>query len=757
MSIIEEHPIAWWWNPDVDPQTLGTMLDNNKGRLISASPFFANGQLRLAAVWVSNTGNQNKAWWWNPNVDGPTLGHMLEDNKGRLVSLCPYVVNGTLRLAAVWVSNTGVDNQAWWWNPDVDGETLGTMLNNNQGRLVCLNTYTIGNSRRHSAVWVSNTGVHNKAWWWNPDVDGETLGTMLNNNQGRLVSLDPFITNGKIRYAAVWIQNLGQQGRAWWWYPSIDAEKLGQKFDLFCSYAVDLKSYVAGGQRRLACVLYAYPSDPNPSDAKLVQVTGSATVKQLSNNIAPLDQTDTVTVGVQNLTSSTTKITEAEMLVSQSGGWVDYKIPLYGRKGFFQGKTQELTPGQSYSTSGDIGSGLCTTHCVIRLEAEQGQQKQYTHTSIPIVRANFVPPPAFAIPEPVYIGAWNRPAEIVPMWVGKLTKWLTVGGQIINGSGSPARIGDWHIVLEIDGKVYLDQPLPMNFQRMNMNNQLESVPTQSGVPILADFLSYFVHGFEVGGVPNAFSTGTLRLIGNYKVGNRCGAAVCESPVVLTQPVTLKSPVSGAWWWGNSPNHQGFDAHAWPHQRFSVDLLVHDADGNTFSGDENTNTSFYCYGKPVVAMADGTVIKSHDTEDENFGMTENKNKKDINYVLIEHAPGKISGYYHLRKGKNVAHVRDEVKAGDKLGEVGNSGGTSELHLHIGYVSVDETGRGRLRPMQFSDLQTMGGTAVVGVPGTEEYKTAGTAGKVVAATVDLKATKVMQEKRELSTGPEICRLV
>ena len=119
------------------------------------------------------------------------------------------------------------------------------MLANNQGRLISLSPFLAKGQLRLSAVWVSNTGNQHKAWWWHPDVDGETLGNMLKNNLGRLVSLDPFVVNGKTCYAAVWVQNADQQSRAWWW----------------------------------------------------------------------------------------------EMLVSQSGSWVDYKIPLYGSTGLFQGKS----------------------------------------------------------------------------------------------------------------------------------------------------------------------------------------------------------------------------------------------------------------------------------------------------------------------------------------------------------------------------------------------------------------------------------
>src|SRR5262245_11743451 len=148
MSEVNQDPIAWRWNPDVDAPTLGQMLTNNKGRLISLDVFLSGNQQRLAAAWVSNTDNQNQAWWWNPNVDAATLGQMLTNNKGRLVVLEPFVVNDQLRLAAVWVSNVGAGGQAWWWNPDVDPATLGDMVENNNTRLKPRRAYVVGRSTR---------------------------------------------------------------------------------------------------------------------------------------------------------------------------------------------------------------------------------------------------------------------------------------------------------------------------------------------------------------------------------------------------------------------------------------------------------------------------------------------------------------------------------------------------------------------------------------------------------------------------------
>jgi hypothetical protein len=52
-------------------------------------------------------------------------------------------------------------------------------------------------------------------------------------------------------------------------------------------------------------------------------------------------------------------------------------------------------------------------------------------------------------------------------------------------------------------------------------------------------------------------------------------------------------------------------------------------------------------------------------------------------------------------------------------VGNSGGSSEPHLHAGWCELDATGRGTLRPMQITGLRTTGNLAVTGVPGTAVY--------------------------------------
>ncbi|HEX8070263.1 MAG TPA: hypothetical protein VF546_09955 [Pyrinomonadaceae bacterium] len=353
MSEVNAEPSGYGWRPDVDAKTLSILLDDNNGRLVALDVFFSGGKQRLAAVWVSNTGDQELAWSWNHDVDAATLKQVLAANKARLVALAPFVVSGKLRLAAVWVNDAVADSQAWSWSPDVNPATLGQTLTANNQRLTTLCTYELAGKRKYAAVWVGDTGDQKQAWSWRHDVDGATLGQLLAKDAGRLVSLAPFLSGDHLRYAAVWVSNTGPGRKTWWWYPGLDEPALGRKLDQFCTYPVELRTYAVGARRLLSCVLYAYRPGPDPNGAKLIEVTGTGSLDELKNNVPVLDEELSLTLNLKNKTAEAVKITEAQPLLTQTGGWVEYFFtqPLYGAGGIFKGQSQDVSPGQAYSGS----------------------------------------------------------------------------------------------------------------------------------------------------------------------------------------------------------------------------------------------------------------------------------------------------------------------------------------------------------------------------------------------------------------------
>jgi murein DD-endopeptidase MepM/ murein hydrolase activator NlpD len=724
MSELEKPPAGWWWNPDVSPSQLDQMLADNKGRLVSLSVRSTNPQ-RLAAVWIAKGADDDGAGW-NHDIDAAALGQLLANKKARLTCLTPFVSNGAVRFAAAWIPNQGANAAAWWWNPDVDPPALGQMLANNKARLTTLSSYVLDGKRHHAAVWIDNTGPNAVAWWWNPDVDAATLGTMLDNNKGRLVCLDTYIENGALRFGAAWIENTGTHAKGWHWYHGLGPDTIGFKLDQFCEFLAELKTYPSGNGIHLGCVMYGFPQKAVDA-ANLLSITGTGTLASNFKDMAPLGQNDDLSVTVKNITASPVKLTAGNVQINESGGFVDWSGSIYGNGGLFGPSPITLAPGQVKAVGPqNFPWGAGAANFVLDLQAESGGSKEHTHVVVPIMKAGAAAPAPLSAPHPVYIGLWTSPAEIFPLWTSKEELWISIAGQMVNTSGSTVRLAAWHAKLVIDGQTILDKDLALNFWDTNAVNKAPI--GADGAAYLPDVLNFFAQGFTLPGVSKSFQSGHLTITANYKIGGVCGATVHQSAVKFFPPVTIASPVQGLsknrfWNFGNGPNHNGYDAHEWPQERYAYDITMVDETGKTHDLTDDAsmqlNKNFYAYGQPVFAVKGGIVDGADDTQPENSGNKAMPVPKPNNFVLIKHDDGTYAGYYHLQTGKNKVVPGQMVAAGAQIGEIGNAGGSSEPHLHFAYTTVDPTGRGTITPAIFSGLKSKANVAVTAVPATGQY--------------------------------------
>ena len=84
------------------------------------------------------------------------------------------------------------------------------------------------------------------------------------------------------------------------------------------------------------------------------------------------------------------------------------------------------------------------------------------------------------------------------------------------------------------------------------------------------------------------------------------------------------------------------------------------------------------GSSIVASADGVVADSGD------GCIEGDvscNGRYGNFTYINHANGISTRYAHMQTGSVLVHTGDQVKQGQQIGKVGNTGGSSGAHLHF----------------------------------------------------------------------------
>ncbi|HUO26396.1 MAG TPA: M23 family metallopeptidase [Candidatus Aquilonibacter sp.] len=146
---------------------------------------------------------------------------------------------------------------------------------------------------------------------------------------------------------------------------------------------------------------------------------------------------------------------------------------------------------------------------------------------------------------------------------------------------------------------------------------------------------------------------------------------------------LHLPFAGEWyvyWGGRSPAQ---NRHVVANdQRFAYDFLIlsNGHRGQSFRGSGQSNTDYLCFGQPVYAPADGTVLKAENDMPDNQPGEMNPKSVLGNYVVLDHGSGEFSFLVHLRQGTLSVNVGDQVHRGQQLAQCGNSGNSSEPHLH-----------------------------------------------------------------------------
>jgi murein DD-endopeptidase MepM/ murein hydrolase activator NlpD len=156
----------------------------------------------------------------------------------------------------------------------------------------------------------------------------------------------------------------------------------------------------------------------------------------------------------------------------------------------------------------------------------------------------------------------------------------------------------------------------------------------------------------------------------------------SGPPVAKSTIPLGLPFHGTWlvFWGGDTRELNHHLDS-PSQRRAADLVVVDDKGVTHGGDGHDNRDYLAYGKEVVAVADGVVVTAVDGVPDNQPGEMNTMFVPGNLVVVEHSGGVWSAYAHLIPGSLAVKVGAKVRRGQLLGRCGNSGNSSEPHLHF----------------------------------------------------------------------------
>jgi N-acyl-D-aspartate/D-glutamate deacylase len=152
---------------------------------------------------------------------------------------------------------------------------------------------------------------------------------------------------------------------------------------------------------------------------------------------------------------------------------------------------------------------------------------------------------------------------------------------------------------------------------------------------------------------------------------------------------------GSWLAGNGPSNTSghrrafllVDGAGHIAQRFAIDWVQLGPNNATFDGDQKDNKSYYAYGEEILAVADGVVSAVKDGLPENVpGLTSRAIPITLetaggNHVIVDLGQGRYAFYAHAQPGSIKVRVGQNVRRGDVLALVGNSGNSTEPHLHF----------------------------------------------------------------------------
>ncbi|WP_405935373.1 M23 family metallopeptidase [Streptomyces sp. NBC_00726] len=181
----------------------------------------------------------------------------------------------------------------------------------------------------------------------------------------------------------------------------------------------------------------------------------------------------------------------------------------------------------------------------------------------------------------------------------------------------------------------------------------------------------------------------------HRIATRSPAAVAVAP-----------PVTGRWSAVNSPADKvpSHGTHSLA-QSYAIDIVAEPADGPArptpvwFWPVARANRAYPAFGAPLYAVARATVVHAEDGQRdhlsrsslagilyfwlvEGVGRTIGGSRRVVgNHIVLDLGDGTHAMYAHVQRGSLRVRPGDEVEPGRLLAQCGNSGNSTEPHVHF----------------------------------------------------------------------------
>lgn len=109
------------------------------------------------------------------------------------------------------------------------------------------------------------------------------------------------------------------------------------------------------------------------------------------------------------------------------------------------------------------------------------------------------------------------------------------------------------------------------------------------------------------------------------------------------------------------------------QRFAYDFIIVDEEGKSYHGDKYDLCNYYCYGKDILAPADGIIVSLKNYFPDCRIMNDGQPDPDTpdiggNRIIIKHSADEYSAICHLMPENITVKKGDKVKKGDVIAKI-----------------------------------------------------------------------------------------
>ncbi|WP_047414804.1 DUF3887 domain-containing protein [Cellulophaga sp. Hel_I_12] len=171
------------------------------------------------------------------------------------------------------------------------------------------------------------------------------------------------------------------------------------------------------------------------------------------------------------------------------------------------------------------------------------------------------------------------------------------------------------------------------------------------------------------------------------------------------------------YWGGETIEQNYHM-ADLSQQYALDILMV-SDGTPYKGNPEKNESYFIFGKDIIAPCDAKVVKVIDGIEDNVPGKLNKNEITGNTIVLETASKEYLLFGHIKANSILYKEGDLVEQGQVIARCGNSGNTTQAHLHFQLQNTDELWNTIGAKIYFDEVIVNGETKKDYMPKKEDF--------------------------------------